>query len=135
MRHYITNDIFNTVLETIKLCNPVKCLQATELSGYSPYAVIVILIKTSISNQRPKTNPQRIEDLSGGRHPDIGVCKLAEIWLDVVDDPLGSSREGDATDEQDHQNKIGERCCEVHNLSRRFYSLPQAKIHQYPGED
>ncbi len=44
------------------------------------------------------------------------IKDLLPLWSQVVLDAIDGSIQGDATDEQDGQNKIGECGCEVHHL-------------------
>ena len=47
----------------------------------------------------------------------LKVSQLLHIWIQVIVDPIPSSRESEASDEQYEEHQVGERSCEVRNLN------------------
>lgn len=47
-----------------------------------------------------------------------GVCEFLPLWRDEVPNPSAGSRQGDASDEKDHEHNVWEGSCEVHHLQK-----------------
>lgn len=46
----------------------------------------------------------------------LWVRQPPQVWVEIEMDSLGGSWQGDPSDQQDQQHRIGKRGCEVNNL-------------------
>ena len=49
----------------------------------------------------------------------LWVCQAGDVGIEIVDDALGSSRQGDATYQQDGQHQVGECGGKVDHLEQQ----------------
>ena len=73
--------------------------------------------------------------LRGGIDPDLGFPDLVPVRVEEELETLHGPGQGDAPDDEGDEEEDGQRGGDVDNLPRGGDSLPQAEVHDDPGED
>ena len=71
--------------------------------------------------------------MSSGINPDSGLHQLGEVRSEIEVDAVASSVQGDASEEEDGQEEVGEEGGEVDHLPCPLDSLPGTEVAEDPG--
>ena len=72
--------------------------------------------------------------MSSGINPDSGLHQLGEVRSEIEVDAVASSVQGDASEEEDGQEEVGEEGGEVDHLAGPLDTLPDAEVAENPGD-
>ena len=71
--------------------------------------------------------------MSSGINPDSGLHQLGEVRREIEVDAVAGSVQGDASEEEDGQEEVGEEGGEVDHLPCPLDSLPDTEVAEDPG--
>ena len=87
--------------------------------------VLLRVVVGSKTDNWSKSQTKRVEDLISSIQPYCGLQQHVHLGCEHVNESFSRTLEGDASEEEDGEDEVGEESCEVDNLARACNSWNQ----------